>query len=377
MVRDTANTTSYERGSLWNRWDLHCHTPSSFDYLNKAATNEAIVETLLRNNIRVVAITDHHIIDVGRILELRRIAGDRLTILPGIEFRSDQGGHPIHYICIFPEDADLNHLWTTLQGKLGLTPADIAKKGGDQRVYVPMEQGADITRTLGGIVSIHAGAKSNSIEGIRNTEQFQERIKYDITNNWVDLMEISQLKDIDVHLNTIFRNTGLNRPLILCSDNHNINDYSIKAPLWLRCDPTFRGLLMVLREPRNRVFIGERPPESVRVEQSPTKYIRSISFDRLPKTPRNAQWFSGAVLFNSGLVAIVGNKGSGKSALADTLGLLGGTKLCDSFSFLSTGRFRHPAGGYAQHFDATLEWESGEKRSLRLTKTPQVRKWSG
>ncbi len=348
------------RGSLWHRWDLHFHTPSSFDYEDKGVSNTQIVDCLLKEGIRVVAITDHHRMDIERIRVLQELGAGKLTVLPGIELRDAHGGDPIHYICIFPEDSDIDHVWTTLQGSLGLTAAAISDKGGDDKVYVSIEKGAEQARKLGGVVSIHAGEKSNSIESIKNKEQFQQRIKYDITKNWVDLMEIGQVKDIDVHRKIIFPSTGLDRPLIICSDNHRVSQYSIKAPLWLRADPTFRGLLMVLREPCDRVFIGDRPSELIRLEQNPTKHIRSVSFHRKPETPISDQWFSGEVLFNNGLVAIVGNKGSGKSALSDTLGLLGATKNADSFSFLCKERFRHPTEGYANYFGATIQWESGE-----------------
>jgi hypothetical protein len=98
-----------------------------------------------------------------------------------------------------------------------------------------------------------------------------------------------------------------------------------------------------------------------RVEQNPTKHIRGVSFQRKASALATGKWFSGSLQFNPGLVAIIGNKGNAKSALSDTLGLLGGTKNADSFSFLSPGRFRHPTGGYAPHFEAILEWVSGEK----------------
>jgi len=348
-----------ERGSRWHRWDLHFHTPSSFDYQDGSVTNDQIVDRLIAERIRVVAITDHHTIDVERINDLVRIADGRITFLPGIELRDDHGGHPIHYICIFSEQCDLSHVWDTLKGRLGLTPAAIMEKGGDERVYVPIGEGAKVTRELGGVVSIHAGKKSNSIENIRNEEQFQQQIKYDITKNHVDIMEIGQIKDVDIHYNVIFPKTNLDRPLVLCSDNHKIDEYAVKAPLWLRADPTFRGLRMVIREPRDRVYIGSRPPSLARVDQNRTKYIRSVSYSRLDGR-ESREWFSGKVEFNHGLVAIVGNKGSGKSALADTLGLLGSSKKSDSFSFLSDGRFRHPNSGYASQYEATLEWESGE-----------------
>lgn len=359
-------STHSPKGSLWHRWDLHFHTPHSYDYDDKSITNQQIVDALVAQGVRMVAVTDHHTIDIASIRELQRLGKDKLTVLPGIELRSDQGGDPIHYICIFHEDCDLDHVWTTLRGVLGLTDVAISNKGGHDRVYVPIEKGADETRKLGGVVSIHAGGKSNSIDNIQNTEQFQQRIKFDITNNWVDLMEIGQIKDIDVHLNTIFPKTGLNKPLIICSDNHRISNYSINSPLWFRADPTFRGLLMVLREPRGRVFIGERPPEQDRLKQNPTKYVHGVSFLRKPTAPASQLWFDGSIVFNPGLIAIVGNKGSGKSALSDTLGLLGASKNSESFSFLSKNRFRHPTAGQASHFEATMEWESGEKISRGL-----------
>ncbi|GEM_PF-3697014 len=73
------------RGSLWHRWDLHFHTPSSFDYHDKSVTNRQIVDRLVAEGVRAVAITDHHIIDVARIRQLQELASGRLTVLPGME----------------------------------------------------------------------------------------------------------------------------------------------------------------------------------------------------------------------------------------------------------------------------------------------------
>jgi predicted metal-dependent phosphoesterase TrpH len=105
----------YPRGSEWRKWDLHFHTPSSYDYQDKTVSNERIIEVLREHNISVVAITDHHIIDVERIVKLQELAGDEITILPGIEFCSDsRGEEPIHFIGIFPENIDLEFIKTEL-----------------------------------------------------------------------------------------------------------------------------------------------------------------------------------------------------------------------------------------------------------------------
>lgn len=41
----------------------------------------------------MVVITDHHTMDVARIKDLQALAKDKLTVLPGIEFRSELGGN--------------------------------------------------------------------------------------------------------------------------------------------------------------------------------------------------------------------------------------------------------------------------------------------
>ena len=73
------------KGSIYRKWDLHFHTPSSYDYKDKSITNNQIINILKKTNISAVAITDHNIIDVKRIKNLKDIAGDDITIFPGIE----------------------------------------------------------------------------------------------------------------------------------------------------------------------------------------------------------------------------------------------------------------------------------------------------
>ena len=82
------NPNSSQFGSIWRKWDLHFHTPASYDYEFKAATNKEIVEGLVKAGVEVVAITDHHRIDTARIIELQKLGGTNLTVLPGIEFCS-------------------------------------------------------------------------------------------------------------------------------------------------------------------------------------------------------------------------------------------------------------------------------------------------
>lgn len=357
-------------GSIWRKWDLHFHTPSSYDYQNKSVTNKQIVDTLLAAQVEVVAVTDHHVIDVERLAELRKLAADKILFLPGIELRSELGKEPVHYIGIFPETANLEHIWDTIRGTLGLTPQGIRDKGGDDSVYVPIKDAYEEFKKLGGILSIHAGETSNSIDRIKNTEQFQSRIKYNVAKSYVDLLEIGQIRDVLSYKEIIFPKTGLEKPLVIGSDNHNINKYGTPACCWLKADPAFTGLRLVLNEPEDRVHLGDRPPSLAHVEGNPTRYIYGLSVNKREGSELPEEWFNGLSLeFNTGLIAIIGNKGSGKSALADTLGLLGDNPLEDSFSFLHKSQFRDAKLNKAQDFDATLIWRSGDPERKNLGDT--------
>jgi len=347
------------RGSLWRQWDLHCHTPASFDYGDKSVADPAIVKRLLEEGIAAVAVSDHHVIDVDRIIGMRQAAKGRLVIFPAIELRSDLGGSDcVHYIGIFSAEADVEDIWTHLQGKLDLTPADIERRGGDEQIYVRFPDGAKAIRELGGIVSVHAGSKHGTIERIRNAPKFKQAVKKDMAKEFIDILEIGQAEDAEDYRTIVFPDIGFSRPLVLCSDNHRIQEYSRKARCWIKADTTFAGLRQVLNEPEGRLYIGDTPPAIERVSQNKTKYIRSVSFSRSTRHSTDEAWFDGEVPFNHELVAIIGNKGGGKSALADVIGLLGDSSHSEFFSFLNGNKFKEPKDNKARCFDATLEWES-------------------
>ncbi len=76
------------------------------------------------------------------------------------------------------------------------------------------------------------------------------------------------------------------------------------------------------------------------------------------------KWFNFDIPLNPELVAVIGNKGSGKSALSDIIGLLGGTPRYASFSFLNQERFRKQRDNKARHFHAILNWADGTKETV-------------
>lgn len=153
------------------------------------------------------------------------------------------------------------------------------------------------------------------------------------------------------------------KPCIHGSDAHSPDELftsSLGRSTWIRANPTFNGLRQLLYEPEERVYIGREPPPLSRIAENSTKYVAELSFARTAAAVEREAWFSDGVLLNPGLIAIIGNKGSGKSALADVLGLLGDSSSRRYFSFLQEDRFLRPKGGLGSMFEATATWRSGE-----------------
>lgn len=160
------------------------------------------------------------------------------------------------------------------------------------------------------------------------------------------------------------------KPCVHGSDAHDLEHLFMPDGgrfTWIKADPTFAGLKRILREPDSRVFIGPEPPALNRQRTNATRYCNLISFKKEPDSTLEEHWFSGDVPLNTGLVAVIGNKGSGKSALADTLGLVGNSPRESYFSFLHVDKFRRPRERKAEQFCAYVRWLSGDVHPRHLS----------
>jgi len=150
-------------------------------------------------------------------------------------------------------------------------------------------------------------------------------------------------------------------------DKRGYGDFPSGKKTWIKADPTFRGLKQAILEPAKRSYIGDKPPKVQEVESNKTYYIESIEITKTGDKAGVGQWLHGCdIPLNPDLVAIIGNKGSGKSALADVIATLGNSRQSRHFSFLRRDRFLGKTGEPARHFTGTLTWcdESTEARPL-------------
>ena len=362
------NIDKINRGSEWRKWDLHFHTPSSYDYKNKGVTDQEIINILAENEISVVAITDHHTMDIDRIQKLQQLSKDKgITVLPGIEFCSELGGsESIHFIGIFSEKSDFNTIWTKIQGKHNLTEADIKSKG-NERIVCNFIDTCKTIIELGGIISVHAGSKSNSIESIKSNLLVKQETKTTFLSDYVSILEVGKPEDEKVYQEKVFPSIGFKLPIIICSDNHDIKNYSLKENCWIKADPTFEGLKQIIYEPTERVKIQETKPEEKscyqvidRIEIYHQDFQEKIEKKENKETIEEENEEYTTILLNPNLNTIIGGRSTGKSILLGAI-----AKKLDSDKEVKLDNTE-----YSQYIDEIVSnmrifWKDGVENSTR------------
>ena len=172
--------------------------------------------------------------------------------------------------------------------------------------------------------------------------------------------------------NDVKKKCGSLKPCIHGSDAHTeekLFSPNLDRYCWIKADLTFEGLKQIMYEPEDRVFIGIEPPVLERVKNNKGKYIDSLNIKKKEDSKLQDKWFDDVTLkFSSELTAIIGNKGSGKSAIADTIGVLCNT--CNAgeknkyLSFLKPKRFKKK--GLAENFEGTLTWKNTNEIKKKL-----------
>lgn len=396
-------------GSIWSRWDLHVHTPASFvqDYgANDDETWERFLADLeaLPPEVTTLGINDYLEIDGYKRVRDAQAAG-RLQnielILPVVEFRlarfagQDQW-HRVNYHVIFSDQVDTQAIERELLSSLNSSykladgnvwsgpplrdrleelgrrikecappastfPSDLIT--GFNNFNVEPAAVEDLLRRSDAFEGMYLTAVGmGEWDQLRWTGSVAE--KRSIVNR-VDfvLTACGSAADFAASRAKLQANTVQSR-LLHSSDAHFLSGASEpnrigRSMTWIKARPSFDGLLLARHEYDDRVFAGTEPRQLQAVRESPTKYLRSVAFGRTSGS--GATWFGGSQLdLNPGLVAVIGNKGSGKSALTDAIALVGEADVEEHLSFLSDVRFRQLRTGSATDFECSITWWSGD-----------------
>lgn len=372
-----------DRGSWWRRWDLHIHTNAS----DGKGTCDEILAEAQKKNIRCIAVTDHH--TFANVDEMKKLApAYKVSVITGVEFRTEYGDESVHMIGLFPDEHEgtqltADYLHDNVLSPLGVSKSAILEKGrrikpegsekdwfeaGMFQVQVNFKDAAKLIHKYGGLVTVHAGNKGNSIEtmkhdgkGVRNTtiENSLGPVKEELfTEGYIDICDITQPRDAAFYMKQF------GKPSITTSDAHKVEDVGTNF-CWIKADTTFEGLRQVLIEPSRISY--EEPEVIQRIRRNPDKFIIGLNIRRTDTATMPEVWFDNTKIpLNPGMVAIIGNKGSGKSAIADILALCADSTN-EYLSFLTPSKFRmNKPFNRARQIEANIQWCD---RSYSTTKT--------
>lgn len=400
-------------GSLWRKWDLHVHTPKSI-YQNYGSDNDVTWEKYIREleslndkDFGVLGINDYLFLDGYKKLLQEQASNSKLAklkLLPVVEFRIEKFAgiqfenlKRINLHVIFSDEISVETIQSQFLNTLeqsytiddgrewtrAITPESVAELGRELKASVPPSElskyGTDLDEGFNNL-----NIKDDQIFKSLDKDCFKGKYLIAIgKTEWDELKwsdaSIATKKSIINKADIVFtasesiqnfnnakeklKTNGVKDLLLDCSDAHYFSDSQNKDRIgncntWIKADPTFKGLTQILIEPEERIFVGEKPPSIIRVESNPTKYIKELNIQKLDNSPIEEIWFDGMppIPINIGLVAIIGNKGNGKSAIADIFGLAGNTRNYEKFSFLNDKKFRQKRPNRAEWFQANILW---------------------
>jgi ABC-type lipoprotein export system ATPase subunit len=416
------------RGSEWKKCDLHVHTPASMVQWY-GGDNEASWEKFIQDlenlppEFKILGINDYLFIEGYKRLKKEKEQNHRLQnidlLLPVIEFRIEKFAgvefgslNRINFHVIFSDEVPPEIIESQFLATL-------------QQHYVLESTGKEWNRTINKQSMSELGAAiratvpqgeldkfgTDAIEGFNNInikeEQIMDALKSDCFNDkyltavgktewdslsWSD-SSIATKKSIINGVDLVFTSAesidsynrakqkltaqGVNDILLDCSDAHRFSEDTNKDRIgnslsWVKADSTFEGLKQILYEPEDRIYTGNEPPVLERVRSNKTKYIDSLIIDQKSSYDGSqGTWFKSVnIKFNKELVAIIGNKGSCKSALSDIIGVLGNTHnggiKQENLSFLNASALKFRKRGYAENFHAELIWEDTSGKGITI-----------
>jgi hypothetical protein len=383
------------KGSEWRRWDLHVHTPGTALNDGFGDWNEYLSAIEAQTAVRVMGVTDYMSITNYSRMKAEKTAGRIPNIdllIPNIEFRiappTDRATAINIHLLVSPHAADheqqitnaLGRLqWRYGEGNYSCLPAQLMALGRafDSKITsnkAALEAGTlqfkvDFTTLRDWLASeqwlkrnslIAVAAGADGLSGFRRDGAWAA-LRDEITR-FSQILFSGRLGEREFWLGhgtaeerETARRLGGPKPCVHGSDAHEIA--KLFRPdqnrfCWIKADATFEGLKQILYEPEDRVFIGPTPP----IYHDEARVMRAI------KISDSNAWFDDITIpLNPGLVSIIGQKGTGKSALAELISYAAGSWHPDE-----TGSFLKRAGDHLTGVTIELEWADDTVSKVRL-----------
>lgn len=386
---ETAGSTSEPPGlgSVWRRWDPHVHFPGTLheDRFGELSVGEALDDLAsCTPAIEVIGVTDYFTtLSFRRALAAWKAGSGRgiKLIFPNVEVRlaiptRDGAAVNVHLMCA-PEHVDwldqflgtLTFVWDDRRWRaddrglidLGRSFRDdpdlsdaAARDIGANQFKVSLDELRKRVKedrlAAARLVIGFAGGDGDGTSGVRTEDgafaaqrQSIERLAHVIFSGNPKQAEFWTGKGRD-DLDTLGKKYGGAKLCLHGSDAHvraKLGKPALNRYTWIKGGATFDALKFACLAPDTRGWVGESSPA---VGQEHGR-ISSVSV--------HGSWFAnGTVPVNAGLVAIIGARGSGKTALADLIAAGAGS----AEPSLNPSSFIRRAGNLVDAASAEVTW---------------------
>ncbi|MET4751215.1 energy-coupling factor transporter ATP-binding protein EcfA2 [Bradyrhizobium sp. RT11b] len=302
--------------------------------------------------IEAIAVTDYYVTDTYEEVLRQKAAGrlpDAKLVFPNVELRLDvataKGGFVNLHLFVSPEDPqhldELRRLlsrlqFNVMQDRFDCTRTDLIRLGkkadpsitderaalayGANQFKVNFQKLREVFSESGwakkNILIAVAGGATDGTSGVREAADQTIRREIEGFAHVIFAGSPAQrefwLGQRDLGPDEIRARYGGLKPCLHGSDAHKLDD--VASPFgnrfsWIKGGLEFDALRQACIDPEGRAYVGEQPPGSA----MPSQVISHVQIG-------DADWAATPdIPLNHGLVAIIGARGSGKTALADVI----------------------------------------------------------
>ncbi len=373
------------RGSEWHRWEPHVHAPGTVLEDRYPVSGWDAYLTALETAappLLAIGITDYCVTNSYERTKAERDKG-RLRncslLFPNIELRLNTGTVRGHFVNIhlLVSPTDPNHIselkrflgqlvFSAFSDKFVCTPADLIRLGrradprniddeaalrhGCSQFKVSLDNLIQTHRDMAWaaeniVIAVAGGADGTS--GLKEAADATLREEIEKAAHAIFASSANQrdfwLGHGKASAKELVERYGGLKPCIWGSDAHELVHVGKPAEdrfCWIKGTPTFDALKQACIDP-DRAYVGPNAPSWV----APSQIIDEVAM-------QNAPWAQTPTLYlNPGLVAIIGARGSGKTALVDILAVG-----CDSYQGSERQSFLARAAEHLIGARVTLTW---------------------
>ncbi|BBU95924.1 DNA repair protein [Providencia rettgeri] len=322
------------KGSTWNKWDLHIHSPMTW-LANNFTNNdnvEAYVKKLGEQQLSLIGVTNYFYFRQNELETIRdeiTRQGLDIKVLGNIELRLDQQNKEGEYINIHVLFSDklstsrINEVLARLRLKLTdgsgrilyCCEKDVLSSGlSVETIVIDYSQLLEhLNSTLEPYRDFFIAICPNGYGGYRPDANGRSRE----LATWIDRQGqiiFGNLRDREFFLKTDRYPGASSKPVFHCSDAHCLEDIGSKYT-WVKALPTFEGLRQATLEPSSRIRLKESWID---------QHLSKVHFSRIEV---GGSIFDGQSIrfkklnipLSPYMVAIIGGRGTGKSLLLDAI----------------------------------------------------------